>query len=68
MLERSWDGFKVHTGQGWNIGKPPYGYLADKVDHPVPAKAAEGQTKTRLIPDPHRAPVVAYIFRLRVME
>jgi site-specific DNA recombinase len=54
MLERSWDGFKVHTGQGWNIGKPPYGYAADKVDHAVPAKAAEGLTKTRLIPDPVR--------------
>lgn len=68
MLERAWDGFKVHTGQGWNIGKPPYGYLADKVDHPVPAKAAEGQTKTRLVPDPVRAPVVEFIFRLRVVE
>ncbi len=68
MLERSWDGFKVHTGQGWNIGKPPYGYAADKVDHPVPAKAAEGQTKTRLIPDLVRAPAVEHIFRLRVME
>jgi len=68
MLERAWDGFKVHTGQGWNIGKPPYGYVADKIQHPVPAKAAEGQTKTRLIPDPQRAPVVAYIFRLRVVE
>jgi len=68
MLERSWDGFKVHTGQGWNIGKPPYGYAADKIDHPVPAKAAEGQTKTRLVPDPARAPVVAHIFALRVGE
>jgi hypothetical protein len=38
------------------------------VQHPVPAKAAEGQTKTRLIPDPKRAPVVAYIFQLRVVE
>jgi hypothetical protein len=62
------DGFKIHTGQGWNIGKPPYGYAADKIDHPVPAKAAEGQTKTRLVPDPQRAPVVAHIFRLRVVE
>ncbi|HZN74507.1 MAG TPA: recombinase family protein [Micromonosporaceae bacterium] len=68
MLERSWDGFKVHTGQGWNIGKPPYGYAADRIEHPVPAKAAEGQTKTRLVPDPQRAPVVAHIFRLRVAE
>jgi DNA invertase Pin-like site-specific DNA recombinase len=46
MLERSWDGFKVHTGQGWNIGKPPYGYAADKVDHPVPAKAADQPAPT----------------------
>ena len=68
MLERSWDGFKVHTGQGWNIGKPPYGYAADKVQHPVPAKAAEGQTKTRLVPDPQQAPVVAHIYNLRVVE
>jgi DNA invertase Pin-like site-specific DNA recombinase len=68
MLERSWDGFKVHTGQGWNVGKPPYGYAAQKVDHPVPAKAAEGLTKTRLVPDPQCAPVVAYIFQLRVVE
>lgn len=68
MLERAWDGFKVHTGQGWNVGKPPYGYAADKIEHPVPAKAAEGQTKTRLIPDPQRAPVVTYIFRLRITE
>jgi site-specific DNA recombinase len=68
MLERSWDGFKVHTGQGWNIGKPPYGYAADKVEHPVPAKAAEGQTKTRLIPHPEQAPVVAYIYKLRIIE
>jgi hypothetical protein len=30
LLERSWDDFKVHTGQGWNIGMPPYGYAADE--------------------------------------
>jgi hypothetical protein len=41
---------------------------ADKVQHPVPAKAADGQTKTRLVPDPKQAPVVAHIFRLRVVE
>jgi len=68
MLERAWDGFKVHTGQGWNIGMPPYGYPPDKVDHPLPAKAAEGLTKTRLIADPRRAPTVVHIFRLRVTE
>jgi hypothetical protein len=30
MLEKSWDGFEEHTGQGWNVGKPPYGYIAEK--------------------------------------
>ncbi|MEU8690524.1 hypothetical protein [Streptomyces sp. NPDC048665] len=31
MLELSWDGFIEHVSQGWNVGKPPYGYLAEKV-------------------------------------
>ena len=65
MLELSWDGFVEHTNQGWNIGKPPYGYLADRVPHPVPARRAEGRTKHRLIPDPVRGPVVTWIFQLR---
>lgn len=25
-LEKSWDGFCEHTRQGWNVGRPPYGY------------------------------------------
>ncbi|MGH1556458.1 recombinase family protein [Streptomyces sp. L7] len=68
MLELSWDGFIEHTKQGWNVGKPPYGYLADKVPHPVPARRAEGRTKHRLIPDPVCGPVVTEIFRLRALE
>ncbi len=36
MLEPSWDGFVEHTQRGWNTGKPPYGYMAEKVAHPVP--------------------------------
>ncbi|MFI9080771.1 recombinase family protein [Streptomyces sioyaensis] len=68
MLELSWDGFIEHTKQGWNIGKPPYGYLADKVPHPVPARRAEGRTKHRLVPDPDRGRVVTEIFRLRALE
>lgn len=52
MLELSWDGFVEHIRQGWNTGKPPYGYLAEKVPHPVPARRAEGRTKHRLTPDP----------------
>lgn len=48
MLELTWGGLKVHTAQGYNIGKPPYGYLAEKMKHPVKAKAREGKTKHRL--------------------
>jgi hypothetical protein len=65
MLELSWDGTVEHTRQGWNIGKPPYGYLAEKIPHPVAAKRAEGRTKHRLIPHPTQAPVVARIYELR---
>jgi len=68
MLELSWDGFIEHTSQGWNVGKPPYGYLAEKVPHPVPARRAEGRTKHRLIPDPSRASAVTYIFQLRGLD
>lgn len=39
MLELSWDGFCTHTEQGWNIGKPCYGYQADRIPHPRAARA-----------------------------
>jgi site-specific DNA recombinase len=68
MIELSWDGFIQHTKQGWNIGKPPYGYRAEKVPHPVPARRAEGRTKHRLVPDPVRGPVVTSIFQMRALE
>ncbi|WP_326672489.1 recombinase family protein [Streptomyces sp. NBC_01257] len=68
MLELSWDGFIEHTTQGWNVGKPPYGYLAERVPHPVPARRAEGRTKHRLTPDPSRAPAVTHIFQLRGLD
>lgn len=68
MLELSWDGFIEHVSQGWNVGKPPYGYLAEKVPHPVPARRAEGRTKHRLVPDASRAPAVTYIFQLRGLD
>src|SRR5581483_11309867 len=66
LLELSWDGTVEHTRQGWNIGKPPYGYLAEQVPHPVPAKRAEGRTKHRLVPHPVQGPVVGRIFQMRV--
>jgi hypothetical protein len=67
-MEASWDGLRTHTQQGWNIGRPPYGYQAEKVPHPVPAKAADGKSKTRLVPDALRGPAVTQIFVWRVME
>jgi len=68
VLEKSRDGLCEHTRQGWNIGRPPYGYLAERVPHPVPAKRSQGATKSRLRLDPVRAPVVAQIFAWRVTE
>ncbi|HEX8631745.1 MAG TPA: recombinase family protein, partial [Catenuloplanes sp.] len=68
MLEKSWDGFEQHTIQGWNVGKPPYGYLAERHKHPVPAKRAEGKHKTKLKVDPDRGPVVELIYALRVND
>ncbi|GLY85982.1 hypothetical protein Airi02_039110 [Actinoallomurus iriomotensis] len=68
MLELSWDGFCEHSEQGWNIGRPPYGYQAEKHPHPVPAKRAEGKTKTRLITDPIKGPTVTTIFQMRALQ
>ena len=68
MLEKSWDGFAVHTEEGYNIGKPCYGYRARRVPHPVPAKRAKGVKKTFLEPHPEHAPVVQRIFAWRLQE
>lgn len=68
MLELSWGGFKAHTDQGWNVGKPPFGYLAERHKHPVRAKAHDGKVKHRLVPDPDRGPVVTQIFVWRALE
>lgn len=68
MLEKSWDGFAVHTEAGYNVGKACYGYRAKLVSHPVPAKRARGQKKTLLEPHPAQAPVVQRIFWLRNEE
>ncbi len=64
----SWDGFCEHTRQGWNVGRSPYGYVADKIPHSVPARGAERITKSRLVPDPLIAPVVHQIFMWRVVD
>ena len=68
LKEKTWKGLVEHALDGWNIGPAPYGYLADRIPHPVPAKASQGRTKTRLAPDPQRAPVVEQIFTWRVVH
>ncbi len=68
MLEKSWGGFETHTEQGYNIGKPCYGYRAKKVPHPVPAKRAKGKKKTRLEAHPVEGAVVRKAFHWRVVE
>jgi len=68
LKEKTWKGLKEHTAEGWNLGKVPYGYIAEKVTHPNPYKAAQGLTKTRLALDPGRAPIVAQIYAWRIDE
>jgi site-specific DNA recombinase len=68
IKEQAWRGLREHSLAGWNIGTPPYGYLAERVTHPVPYKAAQGRTKTRLVLDPDRAPVIADIFTWRTRD
>lgn len=53
---------------GFNIGKPPYGYQVVVERHPVPAKAALGKVKRRLVRDPVRGPVGTTIYKWRVVE
>jgi DNA invertase Pin-like site-specific DNA recombinase len=68
IKEKAWRGLREHSLAGWNIGAPPYGYLAHRVPHPVPMKASQGRTKTRLVLDPERAPAVAAIFTWRTED
>ena len=68
MLELAWGGFKAHTEQGYNVGKPPYGYLAQRLKHPAKAKADMGKVKHRLVIDPVCGPAVTQIFTWRALE
>jgi hypothetical protein len=67
-LELSWGGLCTHVRDGWNIGKPPYGYRAKTYRHPNPAKADRGYTKTRLEPDGVRGETVTQIALWRYHE
>lgn len=42
--------------------------MAERHPHPVKAKREEGATKTRLVPDPVRGPVMTQIFVWRELE
>src|SRR6266571_2969622 len=68
LKEKAWRGFEQHTLDGYNIGGAPYGYQPQRIPHPNPAKAAQGRTKTRLVLDPARAPVVAQVFTWRTVD
>ncbi len=68
LKEKIWKGLVEHCMDGWNIGTPPYGYAADRIPHPVPFKAAQGRTKSRLIKDPDRAPVIEQIYTWRTVD
>lgn len=67
-LEQSWGGLCTHVREGWNIGKPPYGYKAKSYRHPNPMKASKGLTKSRLEPDGVRGETVTQIALLRYHE
>ena len=68
LKEKIWKGLVEHSLDGWNIGTPPYGYTADRIPHPVPFKAAQGRTKSRLDLDPVRAPVIAQMYTWRTVD
>ena len=68
LKEKTWKGLVEHALDGWNIGPAAYGYRPDRVPHPVPVKASQGRSKTRLALDPVRAPVVEQIFTWRVVH
>jgi hypothetical protein len=54
--------------EGWNIGKPPYGYAAKRYRHPNPMKAERAATKTRLEPDGAKGQAVTQIAHWRYYE
>jgi site-specific DNA recombinase len=65
LMVKSRQGQETSTRQGWHTGGiAPYGYRFVEHDHPNPHKAARGQRKRTLEPDPVRAPVVRRIYDL----
>ncbi len=68
MLELSWGGTCTHIREGYNIGKPPHGYVAKILRHPNAAKAEKGLTRSRLEPDGVRGETVTLIAKWRYYE
>jgi hypothetical protein len=68
VMEQAWEGTRVHIQEGYNTGPVPYGYQAAKEPHPAPAKRSRGLTRTKLVENPERGPVVTEMFRLRVVD
>ncbi|MPZ27141.1 MAG: recombinase family protein [Micromonosporaceae bacterium] len=68
VLELAWDGMRVHTTEGYNTGRAPYGYHPVAEPHPAPARRARGLTRSRLDIDPVRGPVVTLIYHWRVEQ
>ena len=44
-LELSWGGLCTHVRDGYNIGKPAYGYQACTYPHPNPARPPAGRPR-----------------------
>jgi hypothetical protein len=38
LKEKCWKGLQEHSLAGYNVGTPPYGYLADRTAHPTPPR------------------------------
>ena len=68
LKQSMWRGMRTHAAQGYNLGKVIDGYLPEKIPHPAPSKAAQGRTKTRLVLDEQRAPIIAAIYQMRAWE
>lgn len=61
---RAHDATAALIRQGWNLHRPPYGYMTMTVSG---ARSASGRPRTRLTPDPRRARVVQDIFYWRAV-
>ncbi|WP_158077444.1 recombinase family protein [Amycolatopsis keratiniphila] len=61
---RSAEAIAVLVREGWNVHHPPYGYTTMTV---AGTQSRRGTPRTRLTPDPRRAPVVQAVFYWRAV-